>query len=93
MKPFGPPPFLPSNLVIFSLLLVAAGTLFFYNGDYKRMHLEKKKSKDINNGEVDVGIHQKDSSSSYLQSDEYDSLLANNRENNNSSGSGTRIIV
>ena len=41
-KPYGPAPLLPSN--IFILVLVASCTvlLFYYNGEYKRLHCEKR---------------------------------------------------
>ena len=41
-KPYGPAPLLPSN--IFIIVLVASCTilLFSYNGEYKRLHCEKR---------------------------------------------------
>lgn len=39
---WGPPPFLPSNVFMLSLLLVAIASLFFYNGQYYRLQCEQR---------------------------------------------------
>ncbi len=39
-NPFGPPPFLPSNVFIIGILAVAAVALIFFKGEYKRLQHE-----------------------------------------------------
>ncbi|RYG64163.1 hypothetical protein EON64_14535 [archaeon] len=41
-EPWGPPPFTPANFFIMLILLLALSSIFFYQGDFKRMHLEHK---------------------------------------------------
>eukprot|EP01031_Cornospumella_fuschlensis_P032395 gene32395-39173_t len=44
-EPWGPPPFTPANFFILLILLLALSSIFFYKGDFKRMHLEHKTDK------------------------------------------------
>lgn len=42
MRPWGPPPLLPSNAFIVCMLVVPMCCVLLYRGNYRRMHLERR---------------------------------------------------
>jgi hypothetical protein len=58
---FGPPPLLPSNILILGIIIIAACLLFFYNGEYKRLQHEEMNTR-LTDMETSSLLHQHDSS-------------------------------
>jgi hypothetical protein len=101
LKPFGPPPFLPSSFFIFGMLILAGMFCFLYNGEYKRHQrelLHHRKDSDDNantndNAETHKDIHSMYQAPSISSSASSTHHISRSREKASTSSSKDSNIV